>query len=135
MPIPFPISAGAVNAAFVSQAQVSAANANRDGTGTLVDLKAATSNVGSTITGIEINAIVSTTAGMVRLFLNDGTNTRLYDEIPVTAVTASGSVAAFRTTWTPQTVDGLLRLPPGWTLKASTNNAEAMNIITKGFEG
>lgn len=104
--------------------QVSTANTNRDGTGTLATIFTAGST-GSRVDDIVIVATGTTTAGMVRLFLHDGTNARLWQEVPVSAVTPSGTVAA----WT-QTLSNLaLVLPSGWSLRASTHNAETFNIL------
>jgi hypothetical protein len=108
--------------------QVSAANTNLDGSGTVVTIVTAGSN-GSLIELIRVKAIVTTTAGMVRIFLNDGTSTRLYKEISVTAATPSGTVQAFEAEYEP--TDPLI-LPSGWSLRASTHNAETFNIIVTG---
>ena len=104
--------------------QISTANTNRDGTGTVVTIFTAGSS-GSRVDDIVITATVTTTAGMVRLFLNDGTNTRLWQEIPVTAITPSGTVQAFTFTLLNQA----LILPNGWSLRAATNNAETFNVF------
>jgi len=93
--------------------QVSTANTNRDGTGT------------SRIDDIVVVATGTTTAGMVRLFLHDGTNARLWVELPVSAITPSGTVVAFNASLLNQA----LILPSGWSLRASTNNAETFNVI------
>lgn len=108
--------------------QVSAANTNRDGTGTLVDIITGVA-AGTRIDRVVVEAIVTTTAGMVRLYIDDGTNIRLYAEIPVFAVTVSASVAAFRAVLeTPN-----LNLPStSHILKASTHNAEAINVFAHG---
>ena len=103
---------------------VSTANTNRDGTGTIVTVFTAGAS-GSRIDDIVVTATGTTTAGMVRLFLNDGTNTRLWAEIPVTAVTPSGTVQAF----TSSMLNQALILPNGWSLRAATNNAETFNIF------
>lgn len=110
------------------QGQVTAANANRDGTGTLVTIATAGAN-GSRIDLIEVQAAVTTTAGMVRFFMFDGANNRLLRELAVAAITPSASVQAFREA--VALFEGLV-LPTGWSLKASTHNAEAMNIIARG---
>jgi hypothetical protein len=108
--------------------QVSAANTARDGTGTLVDILTGVA-AGTRVDRIIVEATVTTTAGMVRLFIHDGTNTRLYAEIPISAVTPSASVAAFRAVL--ETPD--LNLPStSHVLKASTHNAEAMNVFAHG---
>lgn len=104
--------------------QVSTANTNRDGTGTIATIFTAGSS-GSRIDDIVIQATGTTTAGMVRLFLHDGTNARLWAEVPVSAVTPSGTVPAFVSSLLNQS----LVLPNGWSLRASTHNAETFNVI------
>ena len=104
---------------------VSAANTNRDGTGTLVDLVTGVAN-GSPILGVTVRATGTTTAGMVRLFYYDGTTNHLIDEIPVVAITPSGTVEAFDMTWYPPFP---LTVQSGHKLKASTHNAEAFTLL------
>jgi hypothetical protein len=108
--------------------QVTAANTNRDGTGTLVDIVTAGAS-GSRIDQIDISGLGTTTAGVVRLLLNDGSNTRLFKEVLVSAITPSTSVEAFRASLV--FAEGLV-LPTGWKLKASTHNAESFNIFARG---
>ncbi len=108
--------------------QVTAANTNRDGTGTLVDIVTAGAS-GSRIDQIDVAALGTVTAGVVRLYLNDGTNTRLFKEVLVSAVTPSTSVEAFRAALS--FAEGLV-LPTGWKLKASTHNAESFNVFARG---
>lgn len=108
--------------------QVSAANTNRDGTGTLVTIATAGAS-GSRIDAIEARAAVTTTAGMLRLFVHDGTNARLWREVSVAAATPSGTVQA----WNDElSVPEGLVLPPGWSLRAATHNAEAINVVARG---
>jgi hypothetical protein len=104
--------------------QVSVANTNRDGTGTIVSIFSAGSS-GSRVDDIWIVATGTVTAGVVRLYLNDGTNTRLWQEIMVTATTPSTTVQTFNTGLFNQA----LILPNGWSLQASTNNANTFNIL------
>jgi hypothetical protein len=104
-------------------AQLSAANTNRDGTGTIVTVLTAGTS-GSRIDDIVITATATTTAGMVRLFLHDGTNARLFREVPVTAITPSATVQAFAASL-PNLA---LVLAPGWSLRAATHNAESFNV-------
>ncbi len=104
--------------------QVSTANTNRDGTGTIATIFTAGAS-GSRVDDILVTATGTTTAGMVRLFLQDGTTARLWQEIPVTPVTPSGTVPAFTFTLLNQA----LMLPSGWSLRASTNNAETFNVF------
>jgi hypothetical protein len=92
---------------------------------------------GTRISRITIQATAATTAGMVRLFLHDGTNFRLFREVPVTAITPTASVAPFNAVLSEQTnIDTLpITLPSGsWSLRASTNNAEAFNVIAEGAD-
>ena|ERR1051326_6938990 len=111
--------------------QISAANTNRDGTGTMSTLWTAGAN-GAQINRIEIQAIVTTTAGMIRFFIYDGAATRLWKEVLVTAVTPSGSVAAFSDSVDPSPP---LTLAPNEVLKVATNNAETFNVrVTNGFQ-
>jgi hypothetical protein len=105
-------------------AQVSTANTNRDGTGTIVTVFTAGSN-GSRIDDIWIVGTGTTTAGVVRLFVHDGTNARLWQEVMVTAITPSVSVQVFNAALYNQA----LILPNGWSLRASTQIAETFNII------
>ena len=110
--------------------QVSVANTNRDGTGTIVTVFTAGSS-GSRIETVEIQATVTTTAGMVRLFVHDGTNARLLREQPIPAVTASGTVPAFQIVIPFGDLSPLL-LANGWSLRAATNNANTFNITVFG---
>lgn len=103
--------------------QVSTANTNRDGTGTIATIFTAGAS-GSRIDDIYIAATGTVTAGVVRLFINDGTNTRLWQEILVTATTPSTTVQV----WSATLLNSALILPSGYSLRASTNNAETFNV-------
>ena len=109
-------------------AQVTTANTGRDGTGTIATVFTAGA-AGSRLEHVTIEATGTTTAGVIRLFIHDGTNTRLYQEILVTATTPSTTTAAFRYVWVPPAP---FVLPTGYSLRASTNNAETFNIIAIG---
>jgi hypothetical protein len=115
---------------IIALGQVSAANTNRDGTGTLVDIATGATN-GTRIEEIRVKATVTTTAGMVRLYIYDGSSvTRLFDEVPVAAATVSATVEADETI----VVYDNLVLPSGYVLRASTHNAEAINVIAYGAD-
>jgi len=103
---------------------VSTANTNRNGTGTIATVFTAGSS-GSRIDDIFIVATGTTTAGVVRLFVNDGTTSWLWQEIIVPAITPSTSVAVFSAALLNQS----LILEDGYSLRASTNNAETFNIL------
>jgi hypothetical protein len=117
---------------FSAAAAISAANTARDGTGTIVDVTGASPAGGRRVSQIVIQATAATTAGMVRLFLHDGTNFRLWREVPVTAITPSATVAAFRQILDLVALGEELQLPVNWSLRAATNNAEAFNVIATG---
>lgn len=104
---------------------VSAANVNRDGTGTLVDIITGVA-AGTKVFEVNITATVTTTAGMIRLYVYDGTNTRLLDEIPVPAVAVSASVAGARTV---RQYANLVLPSTSHVLRASTHNAEAHSVV------
>src|SRR4051794_40516547 len=102
------------------QAALSAANTARDGSGTLVTLMSAGAS-GSRIDRLRVVASGTTTAGVIRYFLNDGTNKYLHKERLVTAITPSTTLGVFEDEVT--FADGLV-LPTGWSLMAGTHNAE-----------
>lgn len=111
----------------VAIVQISTANTNRDGSGTLGTVLTAANN-GYAVTKVDVIGTVTTTAGQVRLFVDDGGGTaRLIAEIAISAATPSASVQCATGSWTPSG-DGLC-LPSGYILKASTHNAEAINVI------
>lgn len=107
-----------------AQAQISTANTNRNGTGTLGTVITGATN-GTRVDDIYIVATGTTTAGVVRLFISDGTNIRLWQEILVPAVTPSTTVAV----WSTALLNQSLLLKSGWSLQAATNNAETFNVI------
>lgn len=116
-----------------SIALISAANTARNGTGTIVTVFTAGAS-GSRIERIVIQAQATTTAGMVRLFIHDGTTAWLYEEIPVSAITPSATVPAFATNIQAFSNPELmpLTLPTGYSLRASTEKAETFNVIAVG---
>lgn len=116
----------------IGYVRMSIANTGRDGTGTLNAVFTGGSN-GSRIDRITVTATSTTTAGMVRFFIDDGTNVRFWKEIPVTAATPSGTVQAFTTTFiTPDATSPLLVLPSSWVLRAAPHNAETFDVLAFG---
>jgi hypothetical protein len=105
-------------------AQLTTANPNLDGTGTLVNLVTGAID-GTTIQSIRITAPGTTTAGMIRFFLYDGTNNRLLDEVNVSAVVPSATQRAFATNAAVSVF-----LEQNQILKASTEKSETFNVIT-----
>lgn len=117
-------------AAYNAAATISTANTNLDGTGTLGVPLAATGN-GSIIRNVFIKANGNTTDGMVRLFLYDGTNSKLLTEVPVSAVTQSATNPTFSHT---VHFTNTFALKSGWQLKASTEKAESFSIVSEAFD-
>jgi hypothetical protein len=113
--------------------QVLTANTNRDGTGTIATIFTAGSS-GSRIDAITLKATGTTTAGMLRLFIHDGTTARLLSEVPVVAITPSSTLPSWESQLNTNTMSQILPivLPNGYSLRASTNNAETFNVIAIG---
>lgn len=91
---------------------------------------------GTLISSIVVEAVTTsltptTVAGLVYLFLYDGTTYHLYDTVAITAVTASTTVAPFRAR---QAYSDLV-VPAGWLLKASQSiagNASLLKVTALG---
>ena len=127
-----------LNTITTTGATISAANANRDGTGTIVDLctfRATAGAAGGKVEGLIANAIGTTTAGMLRLYRKSVAGVyKLIREIPVSAIIPSGTVK----TWTIPTSEGAdisgylpfanLTFQAGESLGASTHNAESFHL-------
>lgn len=113
--------------------QISTANTARDGTGTIGTVFTAGSS-GSRIDAIDIKATGTTTAGMVRLFVHNGTTAYLLTEVPVIAITPSATLPAWEAQLNTNTMTQVLPLvlPTGFSLRAATNNAETFNVIAVG---
>jgi hypothetical protein len=69
--------------------------------------------------------IASTVAGLVYIFLHDGTTYHLFDTITVSAVTASATVPGFR----GSNRYANLFLPTGWSIRISQSHATNANIL------
>jgi hypothetical protein len=103
------------------------ANTKRDGTDTIVTVFTAGAS-GSKIEEVRITPAATTTAGMVRLYLYDGSTYYLLSEHAIAAKTLSATVGATTTTLN---YDNLL-LPSGWSLRASTEKSEAIKVFAFG---
>ena len=114
-------------------AQISTANANHDGTGTIATVFSAGAN-GSRIDAIDIKAVGTTTTGMIRLFIHDGNNARLLTEVPVVAVTPSATCPSWEAQLNTNSMSQILPLvlPSGYSLRTSTGKAETFNVIALG---
>lgn len=111
----------------VGSVKISTANPNRDGTGTLGSVITGASN-GTFIKTITIAAEASTTQGMVRLFIDNGTKF-LFKEIAIPASTPTSTVPSFKVI-----LSGRFYLASGVELKASTENAEVFAITADGLD-
>lgn len=114
----------------IGMVRFSTGNSNRDGTGTLADVITGGS-FGTRVDRIVVKASSTTTAGMVRFYVYDGSSaTRLWREELVTAITPSGTVASFeKVLLSPEVSQPLLVLPSNYVLKISTVNAEQFDCI------
>lgn len=114
----------------VASVNISTANTNRDGTGTVATLITGAST-GTRIAELVVKAKVTTTAGMVRVFLHDGTNFWFFDEISVAAATVSASV---QTTRVSIRYDNLILPNASWSIRVSTHNAESTDVTALGAD-
>jgi hypothetical protein len=108
---------------------ISTANTNLDGTGTLSSAIITGASNGTLIKSVIIKAQGNTTQGIVRLFVTGGGSTELIAEVEVPAVTQSGTTASFEI-YMPTN----FTVTSGYTLKASTQNAETFNVIAEGYD-
>lgn len=101
--------------------------------------RTAPSSVGTVVTAVSAGTILerviiqatgTTTAGMVRLFIHDGTNYSLIKEVPVEARVPSALLQAFAV---EIDLDGIT-LPDGHSLRATTHNAEAFVVTAFGAD-
>jgi len=100
--------------------QSTAANTNRDGTGTIYDLYTGTTD-GDKIDEVRSKFQVTTTAGMVRYYIKkSGGSYRLIHEEPVPAITVAAATPAAELTWPARVL-----LNNGDVLAVSTEKAEA----------
>jgi len=105
---------------------IATANANRDGTGTIGTLWTPGSD-GGICWSVDIKATVTTTAGTVRLYVHNGSAYFLIREIGVPAIPVSATQPAYETTI--DFGERGLKLPTGWSLRASTEKAENFNVL------
>lgn len=109
---------------------VDTANTNLDGTGTLATVLTAANPKGTFIKTVTIKAFsTSINQGMIRLFIYDGTNTRLLLEIPTPIAGSSGTFASFS-----RTIHLNYFLKATYVLKASTQETKNFSVIAEGFD-
>jgi len=115
-------------------AAISSANTSLTGASATTVLTAAAS--GTLVKSVIIKAIVPVTTGMVRLFISNGTTTALYKEIPIpnTPVLAATPTPLPMLQMFEVCLAGGLKLESGYTLLATTQNAQAFNVIAEGLD-
>jgi hypothetical protein len=86
---------------------------------------------GSKVEQISVTAIATTVAGVVYVFLHDGTNYRLFDVLAISANTASTSLVPYTVT---KTYDNLL-IKTGWTVRMSQSIAGNANLLVAHAAG
>lgn len=90
----------AASPAFISTPRIgrvslSTANTATDGTGTINDLIVGVS-AGTRILSVNVQGTATTVAALVNLFLYDGTQWDLFDQITISATTGSNTAKAYR---------------------------------------
>jgi hypothetical protein len=87
---------------------------------------------GTRIDYIEIQGVATTVAGLVNLFVYDGTNYILWQQVPVQAVTSSTTAPAFTVALSSNGNANImpLNLPTGYSLRAAISVAQTGLRIT-----
>lgn len=87
---------------------------------------------GTRIDYIDIQAVATTTASIINLFIFDGTNYILWTQVPVIAVTSSTTAPAFQATLSSNVNANLmpLILPTGHSLRATTSVSQTGVRVT-----
>lgn len=117
----------------VGHGLLSIANTNRDGvTGSGYVVFCTGANNGTRIAEIVTQAVGTTTAGMVRVYISGVgiTNSPLFDEISIAAATPAANTKATRVSTTYNN----LVLQSGQFLRATTHNAESINVFALGAD-
>lgn len=90
---------------------------------------------GSRIDYIDIQGVATTNAGLVNIFIYDGSTYFLYTQIPIVAITSSTTAAAFQATISSNTTPNILpiNLPTGYSLRVTTTVAQSgIRVIASG---
>jgi len=110
----------------IGRASVSSANANRDGTGTIVDVITGAST-GTKIIEVVIKASAQPADSIITLFLTDGSATYIFDEVDIGAP-AAGSTTV--TSYRSSVLYSNLVLPSAsWKLQAAVTVAPTSGVI------
>lgn len=87
---------------------------------------------GTRIDYIDIQGVATTVAGLINLFVYDGTNYILWQQVPVQVVTSSTTVPAFVAVLSSNSNSNImpLTLPTGYSLRAATSVAQTGVRVT-----
>ena len=123
----------ALNPAFISTARlgvasVSTANTAIDGTGTITDLIAGVA-AGTRVLEIAAQCSATSAAGLVNLFIFDGTTWTLFDQISITAATVGNNVKGNRNS---TTYLNLVLPSASWKIGCTTTIAQATRVYAFG---
>ncbi len=115
-------------------ASIATANTNLDGTGTIgtvLTAGAAATYKGTAIESINIKALGTTTHGMVRIFIYNGTTNFLFTEVFIDPIVPTATFNSFE-----HVIDfpTKFQLKADYLIKASTQNAESFAIIAEGLD-
>jgi hypothetical protein len=115
------------SAARIGVANVSTANTNRDGTGTIVDILTGVA-AGTRINRVVVQATADPADSVVTLFIHNGTSYFLWDEIDLNnPAAASTTVPAFRT---PRVYTDLVLPSASFKLAAAVTVALTAGVLT-----
>lgn len=81
---------------------------------------------GTRVSEIVVKNAATSTAALVRIFLHDGTNYYIYDELVVSAATGSATVAQNRTS---ATYSNLVLPSASWSIRVSTSVSQTTHVI------
>lgn len=87
---------------------------------------------GTRIDYIEVQGVATTIAGLVNLFIYDGSNYILWQQVPVVAITSSTTAPAFAATLSSNVNANVmpLTLPTGYSLRATTSVSQTGIRVT-----
>lgn len=97
-------------------------------------------NVGTLLTGVAagtkieevvVKCAATSAVAVVRLFLHDGTNYWLFDEVLVAAATGSSTVMQFRIT---KSYDNLVLPSSSWSVRVTTSVSQATHVTALGAD-
>lgn len=105
--------------------EIATANSSLTGSGTVGTAYTAGAD-GAFVHRVWMKALVTTTAGMLRIFVYDGAAYWLLHEEPIPAVTKSATVPAWEGVW-----ECRLRLEASHSIRVSTEKAETFHVMAE----